>query len=221
MPSRFRGYCLNCAHQWDDLRWWIHCGPIDFQTPETYRCYFCPRCFVELYVSRRLSRSSWLRWVSENASELTRSPLLFSASELGVRVNQQALQVISRSPLLFETCERVSSILAKSRSRYVPVPIDIGTMACAGCGDPMRVGCVETNLLVCPKCESPSARSISEHHAEVVLEDYSPLKDEEVRRVILHLRELAEYREDHLSMNKLGLPIPESWGPLWDCELDG
>ena len=28
----------------------IECGPVDFQKPETHRCYSCPRCVVELYV---------------------------------------------------------------------------------------------------------------------------------------------------------------------------
>ncbi len=221
MPSRFRGHCLDCGHEWDGLRWWIACGPIDLQKPETYQCYLCARCFVDLYVARRVSRSSWLRWVSENASETRRSPLLFSACELGVMVDLQAIEVISRSPLLFEACKRVSRILAETRSRYVPVPIDIGTMACPDCGDPMTMGCLGTSFLVCPKCQNQSARSISELHAESVLVDYFPLKDEDVRRVILHLKALAEHPDDHLSKKPLALTTSEKWGSLWDWELDG
>jgi len=129
MPTNSRGYCLECGHEWDGLRRRIACGRVNFREPETYRCYSCRRCIVDLCVPRRLNRSYWLRWVSENASELTRSPLLFKACELGVCIDRRALVVITRSPLLFRACERVSSILAGARSRYVAVPKDIGMMA--------------------------------------------------------------------------------------------
>jgi hypothetical protein len=221
MPSRFRGYCLDCGHEWSGLRYRIDCGPIDVQKPETYRRYFCPRCFVDLHVPRQLTRSSWLRWISENASELTRSPLVLSACELGVRIDLQALEVISRSPTLFETCERVSSIISATRSRYVSIPIDIGTVTCRDCGDSMTLGCSESNLLVCPKCECQSARSITEHHDETVQVDYFPLEDEDVGRAILHLKELAEHPHDRHSQKMFALPTFDSRGALWDWELDG
>jgi hypothetical protein len=173
-------------------------------------------------VPRRLSRSAWLRWVSENASELTRSPLVFTACELGVRVDLQALGAISRSPLLSEACERVSRIFAGARSRYVPVPIDIGAIACTGCGNDMTIGCSETNSLVCPTCESHSARSIGEQHPEPILVDYIPLEDEEVRRVVHRLTALAACSEGHdYPTRKLALPAPSNRDLLWDCELDG
>jgi hypothetical protein len=221
MPSRFRGYCSDCGHGWEGIRWWIDCGPLDFGRPETYQCYCCPRCLVDLCVARRLSRSSWLRWVSENASELTRSPLNFSACELGVRVDLHALKVISRSPLLFEACERVSRILAATRSRYLPVPIDIGTLTCPDCRDPMTTGRLETRYMICPRCEGQSARSIGEHHDEIVLVDYFPLKDEAVHRMVLHLKELAEHPEDRGPKKLLAISAALSRGPLWDRELDG
>jgi len=62
---------------------------------------------------------------------------------------------------------------------------------------------------------------IGEHHAEIVLVDYFPLNDGEVRRVILHLKELAEHPEDHHPNKMLALPTSECRGPLWDWELDG
>ncbi len=221
MASRFRGHCLDCGHEWHGLARRLDCGPIDFQTPATYRCYSCARCCVDLYVPRRLSRSSWLRWVTENASELTRSPLLFRACELGVRVDVQALGVISRSPLLSRACERVSCILAGMRSRYEPAPIDIGTIECPDCGDELAIGCLETSFLVCPDCESQSARAIGEQHPELVLVDYTPLEDDEVRLVIRHLKELAGYHEGHHSTRKLALPTSDGRALLWDRELDG
>jgi hypothetical protein len=221
MPMIYRGYCPECGHEWDGLRRSVVCGHIDFQKPETYRSYSCPRCVVDLYVPRRLTRSAWVRWVSENASELTRSPLRFAACELGVRVDQQALGVIARSPLLFRACERVASILAQARSRYVAVSIDIGTMACPDCGDPLTVGDPDTVHSVCPECESRAARWVSEFCPEIVLVDYSPLDDSDVRRVIHHLKDLAERPKEPLPQSTLALPTIGCRSPLWDRELDG
>jgi hypothetical protein len=221
MLFRFHGQCLNCSHEWDGLRRRIACGRIDFHEPDTYWCYSCARCFVELYVPRQLSRGAWLRWVSQNASELTRSPLDFTACELGVSVDQQSLDVISRSPLLFRVCERVSSVLAGTRSRYVPAPIDIGTIECPDCGDPMTLENVDAGHLVCPECENPTAGSTNEQHAGIVLVDYSPLAGEDVRRVILHLEQLAEPLKERGSKRMLALPAFEGSGPLWDRQLDG
>jgi hypothetical protein len=221
MPAHLRGHCLDCGHDWDGHHWWIACGPVDFRQPESYRCYFCPRCAIDLCVPRRLTRSSWLRWISENASELTRSPLLLRACELGVWIDLQALQVISRSPLLFQACERVSGILAGTGSSYLPVPIDIGMMTCPGCCNLMEIGCLQSSLSVCPQCESQSARTISEDRAESSLVNYSPIDDKEVRRAILHLKTLAQHPEDRRPEKMLAFASPESRGALWDHELDG
>jgi hypothetical protein len=217
----FRGHCLDCGHQWDWLRSRIACGHIDFHKPETYRSYCCPRCFVELDVPRRLNRSSWLRWVSENASELTHSPLHFRTCELGVRVDRQALEVIARSPLLFKACECVASILAGTRSPYVPVSIDIGPMECPQCGDDMAIGDFDTNPLVCPECESPSTRSIKGHAHATCLVDYWPLDGDEIRRVIRHLKEMADHSRGSLFKGEFAVPVSEGRAPLWDRDLDG
>jgi hypothetical protein len=221
MPTNSRGYCPECGHEWDGFRRRIACGQVNFREPETYRCYTCARCSVDLCVPRRLNRSSWLRWVSENASELTRSPLLLRACELGVCVDQRALVVITRSPLLFRACERVSSVLAGARSRYVAVPIDIGMMACPDCGDQLTIGKLGADASICPNCESRCARWISEHHPEVIFVDYSPLNDGAARRVILHLKELAAHAKDQHSKWNHDLPTSEVHGPLWDREMDG
>lgn len=178
MSFSFRGSCLECGHQWDGLCRVYECGQVDFDEPATYRCYFCPRCFVHLYVPRQLNRSSWLRWVYEKATEVTSAPLLFKACELGVRVDLQSLAVIARSPLLFRACERVARILASERSRYLPVPIEIGAMTCTNCDNPMLDGDITRNPLVCPECESKSARSNGQRHPETVFVDYRPLDED-------------------------------------------
>lgn len=229
MAFRFRGSCPDCGHEWDGLCRGFECGQVDFPRPEGYRCYVCPKCFVHLYVPRQLSRAAYLRWVYENATELNRSPLCFQACELGVMVDEQSLSVIARSPLLFEACERVAGILAGASSRYVPVSIDIGAITCADCCDPMLVGDIETNPLICPHCESRSARSLGDHYPEVVLVDYRPLDGELVRGVILHLERLA----GHSSISRSERPLAIKSGhdliatgaqlanPLWDFDLDG
>jgi hypothetical protein len=229
MAFRFRGSCCDCGHMWDGLWRVFECGRVDIQRPETYRCYICPKCFVHLYVPRQLSRAAYLRWVYENATEVSRSPLLFQACELGVRVLEQSLAVIARSPLLFEACERVARIVAGASSRYLPVSIDIGSMSCADCCDPMRVGDIATNPLICPRCESRSARSLGDHDPEAVFVDYRPLDDELVRGVILHLERLAGHTSVSRSERPLAIKSAHDLisagaqlaDPLWDFDLDG
>ena len=221
MPVGCRGLCLECGHQWDGLRRAVTCGHVDFQKPETYWSYSCPRCFVDLHVPRRLSRGAWMRWVSENASELTRAPLHFAACDLGVRVDHRALAVIARSPLLLRTCERVAGILAAAGSRYATVAIDIGTLECPDCGDPLLIGDLDANPSVCPGCESPSGSWTDDSGPEAVLVDYFPLEDGVVRRVILHLKELAEPPRKLNSERTPALPSVEVRGSLWDREMDG
>jgi hypothetical protein len=188
MPLSFRGHCPDCGHDWDGVTTSVDCGCIDFpgcdlrlirsvfqaaqaapaaipplrrarsfvagaggfwrfclavckmrtffQHAETYGCYVCSRCFGELDVPRRLNRRCWLPWVGEHAVLITRSQLVFTA------------------------CERVARILAGARSRHVPVPIDIGSIECPDCGDPMAIGTIDTNSLVCPLCKSCSARRV-------------------------------------------------------------
>jgi hypothetical protein len=126
--------------------------------------------------------------------------------------------------LLFQACERVSGILAETRSSYVPVPIDIGTMTCLGCNNPMETGCLANSLSVCPQCHSQSARSIGGPGSESLMVNYSPIDDEEIRRVIRHLKALAGHHEDRRFEKLLAFASPagpQSHGALWDQELDG
>jgi len=217
----FRNYCLDCGHQWDGFRYRIECGRIEFQQPDTYRWYFCQQCFLDLLVPRRLNRSSWLRWVSENATELTHSPLHLTACELGVTVDRRALEVITRSPLLFRACELIAGILAGARSSNMPVSIDISSLECPKCGDQMTMGDSDTDPLVCPECESRSTRSISGQQPVTSLVDYWPLDSEEIRRVIRHLEELAGHSREAHYKRKLAVPVSEGQTTLWDQELDG
>jgi hypothetical protein len=71
MLFHFRAQCIACGHGWEGLRRKLECGSVDFDCLETYQCFSCARCVFELYVPRLLSRSSWLRWVTQNVSEMT------------------------------------------------------------------------------------------------------------------------------------------------------
>jgi hypothetical protein len=176
---------------------------------------------LSLLVPRRLNRSSWLRWVFENASELTRSPLRFNACELGVVVDQQSLDVIARSPLLFRACEIVASRLAGVQSPYIPVAIDAPSMECPSCGDGMALGDMGTEPSACPQCESQHTRSSRGHAPATFLVDYFPIDGKEIRRVFLHLKQLAEPSCDSESNENIAFEIPQDCGLLWDQELDG
>ncbi len=221
MLFRFRGECLACGHEWNGLRRQIQCGPIDFEEPESFESYSCAKCVCDVYVPRLESRSSWLRWVRLNASEMTRSPLQLNACELGVTIDLQQLEVIARSAILFQASERISCILSEARSKYLPTAIDVGPMNCPDCTEPLFRGELDAQLLVCPTCENRSAVWASEITPARVLVDYSPLDQHEVRRIVRHLEELAEPPKDRLSKHLLALPAAEATAPLWDRQLDG
>jgi hypothetical protein len=221
MLFRFHGRCQDCGHEWEGLRRRLACGRIDLGDPDSYQLFRCATCFVELFLPRQLSRAGWLRWVSQNASELTGPPLYFTACELGVRVDMQSLDVISRSPLLFRVCERVSSILAGTRSRYLPVPIDLGSLECPDCGDQITNHEGHADNVVCPECTTPRAVATSEEQAGVVLVDYTPLAAGDVRRMILHLEQLAEPPKENVFKGLPMLSELEGIEPLWDRQLDG
>jgi hypothetical protein len=231
MAFRFQGSCRDCGHDWEGLCREFECGRVDFAEAESYCGYVCPKCFMQLYVPRQTTRAAFLRWVNENASELCRAPLAFHACELGVRVEEHSLAVIARSPLLFQTCERVARILSEERSPYLSVSIELGSVACAGCGESMLAGDVDSNGLVCPCCESRRARAFGDHHPQKVLVDYQPLDNDVVRGVVCYLNRLAEPVRSTLTSSKravLGRGVRELSGtlsrsasPLWDLELDG
>lgn len=229
MAFSFHGSCRECGHEWDGLGRVFECGQVELSRPEAHGSYVCPRCFVQLHVPHEMSRASYLRWVYENASELYRSPLMFHASEHGVRVSEESIAVIARSPLLFKACKRVARILAGARSRYVPVPIDIGSMTCPSCCERMIFGDIDSATLICPHCESRSARSLGRGGPETILVDYRPLDDGLVHGVILYLERLAGHSKGSNSKRPItdrrtpgaGEASVKVAGPLWDLELDG
>jgi hypothetical protein len=63
--------------------------------------------------------------------------------------------------------------------------------------------------------------STKEQHAGIVPVDYFPLGIEDVRRLVLHLRQLAEPPSAVRTKTVLALPEFEGMEPLWDRQLDG
>ena len=176
----------------------------------------------ELYLPRVLSRNSWLRWVAQNVSEMTRAPLRLSACELGVTIDVQTLEVIARSEILLRTCEHVSRALAGAGSRYEPAAIDVGPMNCSNCSDALVTGELNGELLACPMCEDRCATWISESQPAIVRVVYSPLDANVVQSVVRHLAELAEPSKKRLTKTLLALPpAANGFGSVWDRELDG
>jgi hypothetical protein len=136
MPAMFRGRCPDCEHEWEAVSLSFTCGSYDFPDQEVYRRYFCSRCFVHLNVPRVLDRNSWLNSIAGNARQ------------------------IAECPLLNKTHERIAMRFAEARSRYVPISIDIGTLSCPNCREPMAPGDIDSNPLSCPRCQRQSARSL-------------------------------------------------------------
>jgi hypothetical protein len=143
------------------------------------------------------------------------------ACEFGVRIDPESLEVITRSPLLFRACEKVAGILAAAGSRYAAIPIDIGTIECPDCGDPLRAGELEVKPPACPRCGGQAARWIGGFCTEVALVDYSPLDDAEIRLVVHYLEGLAECSKDTYSKETPAFPYVGWQGLLWDRDLDG
>ena len=175
MVYRFRGRCLACGHDWDGLRRRIECGRVDFAEPESYRCQSCARCVVELYIPRQQSRISLAALgFTKRFGDDSRS-----TGFAGLRARRDdrpaGVEVISRSTVLFRACERVSSNVAASSSKYVCASVDIGEMTCPDCDEAFELGELETELLVCPVCEERSAAWTSEIQPLRVRVDYSPL----------------------------------------------
>jgi hypothetical protein len=228
MAFGFRASCSDCGHEWEGLCREFECGRVDFREPGSYRRHACPKCFAQLCVPREMSRSTFLRWVHENASELTRSPLSFTACQEGVMVNLESLAVIGRSRFLLGACERVAGVLAGASSPYAAIPIEMGTITCTDCHEPMLDGGIESNLLVCRHCQNRSASLVGERYLEKVLVAYRPLDDDVAQGVIFYLCRLAEFSRRSLGKRKLALAgardpndtVEKAVDPLWDHELD-
>jgi len=93
----------------------------------------------------------------------------------------------------------------------------------------MLDGDILANTLICPQCESRSAKSNGELRRVTVLIDYQRLDEDRVRSLILYLRGLAEYGTNSHPKRALTAPSNEDLiaagapvlDPLWDHELDG
>jgi hypothetical protein len=139
MPGEFRGRCVDCGHEWEALEYGYCAGCIDYQKPETYHCYFCPKCCVHLYVPRLVDANSWHRWLAANADNVRDFAILRLA------------------------CEKLSAILSSRRTIYAPTEIDIGPLNCLECNEPMQLGTIGNSSLVCPNCGSRTARALGIH----------------------------------------------------------
>lgn len=174
------------------------CGPIDDQAIDSYRCYFCSRCFVHLSIPRVADRNSWLNWIAGDARQIAECPLLLSVHE------------------------KIARIFAESKSYYAPVTIDVGTIACPDCSEPMVPGDIESNPLRCPQCASMSASYlgiscfISEFAGENTVSD---LLDR--HRAFLRLKTLSQPKKRPREAAARETFASEAVEPLWDRELDG
>jgi hypothetical protein len=173
------------------------CGPIEYQDVESYRRYFCSRCFVHLNVPRVVDRNSWLNWIAGDARQIAERPLLISAHE------------------------RIARTLAESRSRYTPVTIDIGTMVCPDCSESMVLGGIDSNRVHCPRCASPSASSLGISRFVSLFGEENEVDEEGVRRVIDRLKLLSQPRKRSREKAPRQTCLSETVDPLWDRELDG
>jgi hypothetical protein len=196
MPAMFQGHCPDCGHDWEAVTVSYLCGPIEYQAPETYRRYFCARCFAHLNVPRVVDRISWLNWIAGHAYQ------------------------IAECPSLIIPHERIARALAESRSHYAPVIIDIGTIACPDCSEQMVVGDIDSNSLNCPRCANRSARSRGIRSMVTLRRDCDGPAQEDIGGVIDHLKKLSRPRMRPVDKTIHELSPSEGVDPLWDPELD-
>ena len=198
----------------------LDCGRIDETDPAGYRTYACRDCRVLVRVPRSLTRIRWLRWVGESASELTRLPIDFRASEFGVRVDRRALLVISRSTLLFETCEKIAVILAHAPTPYIPVSIELGKLECSNCGQRLTTRASGTNLELAWSTTTAPAGDPDDAMSRLV--DYRPLPADEPRQLVRHFQNLAKHVDDRFSQASGNCARePSEAHLLWDRTIDG
>ncbi len=150
MAGEFRGRCSDCGHAWDALEFGYSAADIDYLKPETYNCYFCPRCCDHLDVPRRVDRNCWQHWLAGHTVEVERSALLKLA------------------------CDKILSTLSKVRTSYIPVEINIEPVQCPTCGENMGLGSIDNSPIICPRCGSRTARSQGIHAFVVVAWEAPP-----------------------------------------------
>ena len=127
-------------------------GRVDFDEPENFQCRSCARCVVELYVPRLLCRNSWLRWVSQNASELTRSPLQLSACEFGVTIELEQARGDRRSALFFSLPSGFpASCREPGQDTRSGGRLNLALMICPDCGQLLGSGELDSQILVLPR----------------------------------------------------------------------
>src|SRR5215471_1577576 len=113
MPGEFRGRCSDCGHEWNALEFSVSTGEIDYRKPDTYCCYFCPKCCVHLNVPRLIDANSWQRWLAAHAADVRDSRLVSVA------------------------CARISATPTSNRTIYSPKEIDISPLTCPECNENM------------------------------------------------------------------------------------
>ncbi len=152
---------------------------------------------------------------------LTRLPLDFRTSEFGVRVDRRVLTVISRSSLLFATCEKIAVILADAPTPYSHVSIELGTLDCSHCGQRLTARALDANLALVRRM-TVAATAVDPENASHRLVDYRPPQPDEPRRLVRHFQNLAKHVDDWFSDDSGSCASDRSEDHLlWDRTIDG
>ncbi len=133
----FRVTCPDCHHEWEGIEISARLGPwligkASISQPPS-REWFCPRCYLRLYLPREIDRSAWRRWHEE-----------FLAS------------VSPPCPFLREVAAKLDAYIDHARLD-TPILIDVYPGDCPVCLQPFELSGQAEDSLVCPQCHGRTA----------------------------------------------------------------
>jgi hypothetical protein len=142
MAWGFRVTCQDCRHEWEGIEASWRIGPSFCMDPGNSQSLFCPRCYLRVYLPRVIARDTWRWWYETCLAE--KQPI---------------------SPFQRAIMTRIDVSLASAK-RYVPTSLDIGSIECPKCKQPMENGSKDGDRLVCPQCGGRS-EPLTEYHSHV------------------------------------------------------
>jgi hypothetical protein len=134
----FRANCPDCRHEWEGActsycvgRW---SEQAESSIDDSFRSWFCPRCFFLLHIPRAIERNVWQKW---------RKTFLGAPD--------------AQSKFLTDVVAKVDRLLANGRF-YAPLPVDLEPVDCPECHQPFQERTPgSADRVVCPQCQGVKA----------------------------------------------------------------
>ena len=135
MAWEFSAECNDCDHKWDALMWNERIGHYNAEAQR----FFCPKCCVHVSIAPDLDLYTFPKWLAANQASIDDAPVL-----------QQIVGLITNA-------------MSASTGLLIPLDSYASQMSCPTCNRGLVSGTIDDNPIVCPKCESNTARSTGVH----------------------------------------------------------